>query len=331
MQHTSESKWDHEINIRQFEPYRAIFREASSQVIRDIMAQHVGQSSRILEIGSGLGEFTSLVPEYKYKILQSEQSERVAKQNKTLNPDLPIVVASVYSLPFNTQQFDIVMGYSVFDNFLNLEKAFGEVSRVLKSGGTFLHFLDLQASPEVLFEQYKGKEVILFPSLTSDVPSSAVSRCGLQLVNKIDLDQLKRYFSDSHVLWGPWFESYVRDPMTLYRMGIINPRYQSVLKKASEIVKQSGLAKEINPNDEFHSSLERNLLANGFSIIQLGVLEAMALQSRTGILKQYSAVNVFVNNVGIGTSTYDPKISSELGDRVKTISRLHVAAAQKYC
>lgn len=46
--------------------------------------------------------------------------------------------ASVYSLPFDADHFDLVVSYSVFEHLHEYRRALAEVARVLRPGGSFL-------------------------------------------------------------------------------------------------------------------------------------------------------------------------------------------------
>jgi len=50
-----------------------MFREGSAELVKDVFGQHVRPQDRIIEIGSGLGELVTLVPEYEGQIQQTER------------------------------------------------------------------------------------------------------------------------------------------------------------------------------------------------------------------------------------------------------------------
>jgi ubiquinone/menaquinone biosynthesis C-methylase UbiE len=53
-------------------------------------------------------------------------------------PEAHVKVGSVFSLEFEDESLDIVTASLVYDHVDDLERAFGEVQRVLKSGGLFV-------------------------------------------------------------------------------------------------------------------------------------------------------------------------------------------------
>ena len=50
----------------------------------------------------------------------------------------PLIQGSVYELPYKTEEFDLVLSFSVFEHLHQYEQRLGEVARVLKPRGRFL-------------------------------------------------------------------------------------------------------------------------------------------------------------------------------------------------
>ena len=326
-----ESRWIHEDTLKAYNPYREMFREASAKVVRDVFRQHVKSEDRIIEIGSGLGELTNLVPEYKRQIQQTEQSPRIAQANRTLDPNSNVIVANVYDLPFSDGSFDVAVGYSVFDTLANLEDALAEVGRVLTPTGNFIHFLDLQASTNTLFHKYKSSDVIPFPLWERDDKSGKWYATGLQLVNKKDLSKVRESFTALDSRLGDYFDRYVDAPEFTFTSQFHHPELRLNLYYDSEAVKASGVSvKKVRFTDSFRNLLEENLLRCGYKIVETGKKDGIAVVQRNGGYSDYPKLNVFHNDVGEDRSRFDPSLSRTLGkDKVKVISTLYVTVAQK--
>ena len=322
MEDKLETRWTHEDVLKSYNPYREMFREASSKVVRDVFGQYVKQSDKILEIGSGLGELVNLVPEYKGQIQQTEQSLRIAKVNKSLNPDSNIIVANVYALPFKDEEFDVVTGYSVFDTLANLEDALREVSRVLTPDGRFIHFLDLQACANTLHFKYKDSDFIGFPAI-DDVGYSI----GVRLVQK---DDARKLIDKINPRKQQLFNLYIDQPEKIHEL-IDTPQHRHILRDmAQEVQKHFPDAQVIEFNEFFFGNLESALRQSRYEIVEFGTRSGIAIVQRNGRHAERPNVNLYHNEVGFDRSKYDTTIAQELKpDQVKVISTLHIAVAKK--
>jgi ubiquinone/menaquinone biosynthesis C-methylase UbiE len=96
-------------------------------------------NSRMLEIGSGAGEFlNSLPPSPRVGIDISESALRIAKKKST---SAQFLKAKAESLPFNDARFDIVVFCEVIEHVDNPQKSLQEIHRVLRRNGSlFMSF-----------------------------------------------------------------------------------------------------------------------------------------------------------------------------------------------
>ncbi len=325
-----ENRWD-EDTLESFNPYREIFREASSDVVRKVFGQYVGAQDKIIEIGSGLGELVKLVPEYEGRIQQTEQSPMIAQGNKRLNPRSNVRVADVYDLQFPDESFEVATGYSSFDTLSNLCEALTEVRRVLMPGGRFIHFLDIYASGNAIFHRYAPKNVTPFPLFELDKENNMAYGTGVQLVKMKDLKKVRAAFTSANPGLREIFDAYVEDPELMFTTGFNHPEYRKILHMYSHLVEKSGVrASPLRFNDDFKENLERSLDECGYRILESGKREGVAIVRRNGRHRQKPHINLFYNDVGGDRSRFEPKVISELGfNRVKVISNLYVTAAQK--
>ncbi|MFC1734304.1 class I SAM-dependent methyltransferase [candidate division KSB1 bacterium] len=327
MNSSLESRWTHEDTLKAFNPFRELFRDASSELVRSIFQKYLRSEDRIIEIGSGLGELVNLVPEYRNQIQQTEQSEKIAEGNRTLNPDSNIKIANVYDLPFPDNSFEVAVGYSVFDTLEDIESALTEVSRVLSPHGMFMHFLDCYASANTFFHKYENTGKIPFPFCELDKELGLFTNSGLQLVEQKDLPKVREAF---HPRLRFWFDGYVKNPELMY-VTASAPELNRSLGGASEDVRKSGVKTTIlRFNDEFAEDLEKSLKSAGYRIVEAGNMDGLAIAQRNGRHSQNPEYNMFHNDLGLSRSRYDLGVAAELKpDKVKIVSTLYVAVGEK--
>jgi SAM-dependent methyltransferase len=94
-----------------------------------------------------------------------------------------LIRGSVYELPYETAEFELVISFSVFEHLHEYEKALSEVGRVLKPGGRFL-----LGMPAVNTMMELGFRIIGFKGIedhhvtTPRAAASAFERAGLRVV-----------------------------------------------------------------------------------------------------------------------------------------------------
>lgn len=322
MQDKLETRWTHEDTLKAYNPYREMFREASAEVVKDIFGQHIRPQDRIIEIGSGLGELVTLAPEYRDQIQQTEQSPKIAEGNRTLHLDSNVKVANVYDLPFQDGEFNLAVGYSVFDTLANLEDALTEVGRVLTPTGKFIHFLDLQACGNTLHFKYQDSDFIGFPAI-DEIGYSV----GVRLVPKSETGKLVDKVDPRK---KQLFDIYINQPEVGHEL-IDNPQYRHILMDmAQEIQKHYPDAQVIRFNEFFFGNLESALKQSGYKIIESGKRDGIAVVQRNGRHAKRPNINLYHNDVGFDLSKYDSDIVRELKpEQVKVISTHYVTVAQK--
>jgi len=112
----------------------------------DICAQffrkHVKENSDILDCGCGPGSVTLGLAEWASSgktigiDLNGEQFEGARASAKAMNiSNIEFREASIFKLPFEDNQFDVVFAQAVFIHIPNHSKAVSEIRRVLKPGG----------------------------------------------------------------------------------------------------------------------------------------------------------------------------------------------------
>jgi len=331
MQDKLETRWTQEDTLNFYNPFREKFRKASANLVKGVFGQHVKPKDKIVEIGSGLGELVALVPELEDRIQQTEQSPKIVEGNRTLHPNSNVKTANVYDLPFSDGEFNLAVGYSVFDTLANLEEALSEVGRVLTPMGKFVHFLDIQASANTVFHRYESGDVVPFPLFELDPTNNLMYGTGVQLVQKKDLKSLRKLIVAVDEGLGNFFDIYVDKPEYTYVIGFRDSDFISILNKYSDFVYESGLDVQlIRFNDDFRRNLEQSLESSGYEILESGKKDGTVTVDRNGKYSDHPELNVFHNDVGIGRSNFDPSLSGKIGtDKVKVVSTHYVTVAQK--
>ena len=101
---------------------------------------------RVLDVGCGTGDLTRLSAHHfpSARLLGADFTramlERAAERTHgdSAGPRIGFLEASALALPFASDSFDVVMSAFVVRNLPRLGEAFGELRRVLRSGGTLL-------------------------------------------------------------------------------------------------------------------------------------------------------------------------------------------------
>lgn len=158
-------------------------RETWGENKRAIEALDIRESDHILDIGCGhgrgLAELAALAP--KGRVVGADHSELMVevalKRNRELvkTHRVEVATASIDALPFSDETFDKAICVHVVYFWKDLDGAFRNVARVLKSGGRLALVFRTDAD-EAAVRAFPA-EVYHFPSLTS--VSAALRGAGL--------------------------------------------------------------------------------------------------------------------------------------------------------
>ena len=106
----------------------------------------------VLDVGCGGGININRMAEKAKKIYGVDYSIESVKLSREVNRDLigqgkvEVLEGDVQSLPFEDNTFDIITAFETVYFWPNIEKSFGEVKRVLKTGGTFMMGMESNGS-----------------------------------------------------------------------------------------------------------------------------------------------------------------------------------------
>ena len=93
-----------------------------------------------------------------------------------------LVKGSVYELPYETAEFDLVLSFSVFEHLHQYERGLSEVARVLKPGGRFLLGMPaVNTMMELAFRMIGFKGIADHHVTTPRAAASAFERAGLRV------------------------------------------------------------------------------------------------------------------------------------------------------
>ena len=312
------SSWNEPRVIANLDSGRENFRVGSRVVVQSVFEQYLGTDAKILEIGSGLGELVSLVPEYEGNIQESEQGERNVDENKRRNPRSNVVQASAYDLPFSDCSYDAVVGYASFDTFVDIDGAMKEADRVLRPNGYFIHFLDLAPSPAGLIEQYKREGKYLFPK-----PEEP-----LEALDLVTQEEYERAIKTTDRRTRHLLETYLEMPGQYIRLlnNFNNPElYRGIVMIGDAVRVLPAPKRRVSVTEGFREQINRAVARAG--------LQEKKEQFRVGefvVGGRISEINYTHQALGKRILAYLPQVEAAYGSNaVYFISELHVVVAQK--
>lgn len=126
---------------------------------------------KVLDLCAGTGDLARLIKKQQPKSIVTgvDFSEKMLEIAKNKGEDINYIQADATNLPFLDNEFDFVtMGFGL-RNIQNAEKAVGEVYRVLKPNGKFLH---LDFGNKNLFSRIFDKITLIITKIFSKNPSA---------------------------------------------------------------------------------------------------------------------------------------------------------------
>lgn len=118
------------------------FRYQLQDYMKDVFRFDVFSGKKILELGSGAGIDSAEFLRNGAQVVSLDFSPLSAMSTKLLlreaNLDGYVLLADSRHLPFNSSQFDLVYSFGVIHHIPDVSRVLEEVTRVLKSGGSFM-------------------------------------------------------------------------------------------------------------------------------------------------------------------------------------------------
>lgn len=126
---------------------------------RDLLEEAEG---RVLEIGAGTGANLPIYPEAVEELVVVEPDEHMRaglddKMSHRAVDEVEVVDAMAEDLPFDDEGFDTVVVTLVLCSVVDLERALGEMRRVLRPGGRMLFLEHVAAHGEPTRRKWQGR------------------------------------------------------------------------------------------------------------------------------------------------------------------------------
>jgi SAM-dependent methyltransferase len=125
-------------------PYlRRIADPVTVEVVDQVFEQYLAPGSKVVEVGSGSGEFWKLVADrFKGDYECLEQLPQYVEIQHRLYPEAQVTQGDIYRMPYRPESIDAVVAMDVLDVLPKLGGAVKSIQKVLKPGGRFIHFHD---------------------------------------------------------------------------------------------------------------------------------------------------------------------------------------------
>jgi ubiquinone/menaquinone biosynthesis C-methylase UbiE len=163
-------------------------------LLGDLLARYVPEGDEpVVEIGAGDGQFRDWLPEQLLpRMTHTEPLAVAAREARKRHPQAHIVRAPAERLPFGAGEVSSVLGSCVLDVVDDGALVARELARVLRPGGTFIHWLDMSTRLNDAFEILSQADLVPLPNVFSDPSASRwpedmflTARADLNLVLEI--------------------------------------------------------------------------------------------------------------------------------------------------
>lgn len=115
--------------------------------------KQIGKHSRILDAGCGYGIYSIILAEKGYTIDSLDiEEERINELNsmkeqyKKIDSKIKTAVGTLLDLPYENETFNIVVCSEVIEHIENDDRAFSELSRILRKGGLLILSVPLNSA-----------------------------------------------------------------------------------------------------------------------------------------------------------------------------------------
>jgi len=129
---------------------------------KDVILRFLGNldGKKILDVGCGNGRMFSELMKRNGEVVGADVSAEMLKLAGQKFPRVKLAQAAIEKLPFEDNSFDFVVAFFVIVHVRDLVKAFDEVYRVLKPGGSFiLSNINQRKAPKL--KTKNGQEIVI--------------------------------------------------------------------------------------------------------------------------------------------------------------------------
>jgi len=302
-----EKDWSDPGIFGMYEKFRGIYRELNRNIVGDIVGRHIIPGTRILEVGSGAGELSDLLPaEYKTGLIQTERTELYAHMNRDRRG--ATAVADVYALPFPDAAVDSAMGFAMLDVLADPKRAADEIRRVLRPDGKFVHFLDLGPNLDVMFADIIAQGRVPFMRRRYNLHSEShqekkiedwtyYSSCSTADLaeTQLMLELLQRRNSP----YADLAKTYTENPYKTYMDFAGIGEEELILDMSSELNRSGLVLRMFDPVSYFTDKMRKVFTDAGFVVESDGLERAeMDLPRLDGRVNGFMKSNIVVNRMG---------------------------------
>ncbi len=313
---------------------RDLVRNAMRVLVNRVVFKYAPQGREklvIVEGGSGLGELSELLLHEtlgsNFQYINIEQTQKFTEVHKSRRPYSKVVNADIYSSPLPDSSCDLYLGLSSFDTLQDLDRAMMEVARVLNNGGIFIHFLDLDPSPELMLDQIiKDNDVVAF-GYYNEVKNNVL---GYLVVNRNDFEKLIEILKQEAPGSEDYFIQYLKSPKEEFlRLAQSEMTFRAqVSKTIEELCSDNDINyKVINTLKLLKKKFISAIKKAGLSYVKSGKTFDMGIVNRSNAHSKFSAKNTFINDIGM-LNTMDVLSGIDPED-VAEVSHMYVMIAKK--
>jgi|SRR3989339_965081 len=94
------------------------------------------KNAKIIDLGSGRGDIFKYLR--GYDITGLEIDEKLIAHARQNFPDIPLILGSIYDIPFPNNTFDVATATGTLEHLKNLPQALLEIKRILKPNGELI-------------------------------------------------------------------------------------------------------------------------------------------------------------------------------------------------
>jgi SAM-dependent methyltransferase len=148
---------------------RSPFEALSRRLIADTLERYLPAAGPIVEIGMGDGQLRDKLPEAVVpRLLHTEPQAALSRAFRRQHPSAVVLQAPAERLPFDSGMAAAVVGLCVMDVVPDGAAVARELSRVLRPGGRFIHWLDMSTVLGPVVASLSETGLVPFPNVFTD-------------------------------------------------------------------------------------------------------------------------------------------------------------------
>ncbi len=249
--------WNNPDGLIVVEQGRIPVHRALGKIVADTFARQIPLGGGIFEVGAGTGYLKDLVPpEYHADYTSSDYNEANLHEGLKRR-DLKTQVASAYDLPLDDDSVDCVVDMDAYDTLPDLPTAMSQVQRVLKPGGSYVHFQVNVPSDDMLMFDYPDHIFFL---------GGVNGRQSITGVKREDLEQGLEHIQIPE--YRQLLAQYLKDPEGMYVAMLTSPQLDKMTRLIGQLLAAVPVDKMAIPSlpDYFKAKLEREAACAGLTV-----------------------------------------------------------------